>query len=334
MTYHSQTGMPVMPKRYDDLPDLHPNAQPASMGHIQVEREKFENEIKQLKDPTYRKGFLTPAPPYGYQEHETDSKDVKTLGQELNKRLEYVSRSEAEWQVQSVAFQETISRRKQDETDYQSRLKAAIEAGEEVPEPIEHEDLAPLHKELNKLENAITVGTTVAHESRAKLDQAYQDLYSSAVYRTWAEKEMEQRTKDAVKALGLLRDALNARDAVVGKLPDAFADINGVEFVSVAQRRNSLGFGGMDPYASDNPSFSLADALAKVESATIPGDGIRKWSKSQLDESEKENYADRAARAEVERNDTRTPEEKRETAKQAAHDASYFGYLDNGGTLK
>ncbi|MFD3561644.1 hypothetical protein ACFWVU_18460 [Streptomyces sp. NPDC058686] len=319
-----------MPKPMDDVPDLSYGSQPVFMGHLQAERNKIEQELSQLKDPTYRADFEAPALPYGYQEHKTDDAAVKAAGKELAKRLEYVERNAAEWQIQTVAFQEAVSRRGLDEAEYQTRLTQAVENGEDVPDSVEHEDLAPLHKELNKLENAITVGARVAHESRDKLDAAYENLYASETYRRYADREIQALTDNAAKAVALLRDALASREVLVDRLPDAFADLDGVPFAEPVSRRNSLGVGGMDPYGGDGAVvFSLGDALAKLESVTIPGDGIRPWKLDQLDDEEKQDYAERAARAKVERQDTRTPVEKR----QDIENQRYADYLDSGGKL-
>ncbi|MFE9435474.1 hypothetical protein [Streptomyces sp. NPDC006640] len=318
-----------MPERFDDIPDLTYNAQPVNMGHVAYERtriDQLEMELKQKSDPTYRAGFEAPALPNGYTEHETDDSAVKVAGKELTNRLEYVERNRSEYEVQTVDFIAMVARRKQVESDYQARLVQSVAAGEDIPDPVDHEDLGPLHKQLNKLENAITVGAKVAHESRDKLDAAYQDLYASDSYRKWADKEISKRTQDAAKALELLRTALDSRASVIGRLPDAFTDSDGVAFVQPVK----LGRGGLDPYAEEEKEVSLGEALSKIESATIPGDGIRKWSKSQLSDEELESYADRSAKSKANREDTRTNEER----KRDSENERYASYLDGGGILR
>ncbi|MFF3405731.1 hypothetical protein ACFYW8_05845 [Streptomyces sp. NPDC002742] len=318
-----------MPERFDDIPDLTYNAQPVNMAHVAYERtriDELEKELSQKNDPTYRAAFEAPALPPRYTEHETDDTAVKALGKDLVNRLAYVERNRSEYEVQTVDFLAMVSRRKQDEADYQSRLFQSVENGDDIPDPVDHQDLTPLHRQLNKLEGAIAVGAKVAHESRAKLDAAYQDLYASDSYRKWADKEISKRTQDAVKALELLRIALDSRASVIGKLPDAFADSDGVAFV----RPVNLGRGGMDPYAEDKKEVSLSEALSKIESVTIPGDGIRKWSKAQLSDDELESYADRSAKSKAAREDTRTSEQKRQDADNERHSR----YLGNGGMPK
>ncbi|WP_326788742.1 hypothetical protein [Streptomyces sp. NBC_00151] len=315
-----------LPESMDDVADLSYGSQPASMAHIQSERNKFQQELSQLKDPTYREPFEVPDLPAGYQEHKTDDDAVKEAGRDLTRRLEYVERNCSEWEIQNVDFLASVSRRKQVEADYQSRLNQAVENGEDIPDPVEHEDLSPLHKELNRLEAGIRVGAKVALESREKLDAAYEILWASSAYRRYFDKEMTALTENAAKATALYREARSAIDALVAKLPDAFADLDGVPFVVPVK----LGFGGMDPYASGEKEVSLSEALSKIESATVPGDGIGKWKLDQLTEDEKQSYAERAARAKVEREDTRTSEQKRQDADNERH----ARYLGNGGVLK
>ncbi|MFE0131768.1 hypothetical protein ACFWY6_09340 [Streptomyces sp. NPDC059037] len=288
-----------MPKPMDDVPDMSYGAQPISMGHLVQERDKFERELSQLKDPAYREPFELPTLPAGYQEHKTDDAAVKAAGKELNQRLSYIQKNSDEYEIQLAEFQGAVSRRAKNEADYQARVATAVEAEEDIPDPVEHENLPPLHKELNKLENAITVGVKIAHESRAKLDEAYENLYSSEPYRKWADKEIAALTENAAKAVALLREVLASREALVAKLPDAFADLDGVPFIEPVARRNSIGFGGMDPFSGEEKSVSLGEALAKLESVTIPGDGIRPWKLDQLNEEERQVYAERAARAKV-----------------------------------
>ncbi|MGV9569012.1 hypothetical protein ACWDRX_05080 [Streptomyces nigra] len=318
-----------MPEPFNDVPDLTYGAQSVSMAHVAYERtriDQLEQELKQKSDPTYRAGFEFPALPNPYSEHETDSAEVKALGTELTNRLEYVERNSSGWEVQTVAFQGAVSRRTQDEADYQARLTRAVESGDDIPDPVEHEDLGPMHKELNKLENAIRVGARIAHDTRAKLDAAYLDLYASDSYRKWADREISKRTQDAVKALELLRTALTSREAVIGKLPNAFTDSDGVAFVQPV----NLGRGGMNPYGQEENPITTTKALDHLHSVTIPGDGIRKWSKAQLSDDELEDYADRAAKAKAEREDTRTAEQKQ----QDAENERLSRYLGNGGVLK
>ncbi|MFI5962834.1 hypothetical protein ACIA8J_11745 [Streptomyces asoensis] len=290
-----------LPKPLDGVRDLSYGAQSVSRADLITERHRLEAELRAIKDPTFREPFEPPSLPVGYVSHETDSTEVKALGDELNERLRFVRKSLTEHESTVLIFQAAVEKRSQDEADFRAALTLAIEAGKDIPEPVDHEDLTPLHKSLSKLEGAITVGVKVADESRAKLDEAYEDLYASAEYRGWADKELAKRTQDAVRALELLRTALGARESVLSNLPDAYADLDGVPFVEPMARRNRLGFGGMDPYSSNEKSISVEEALSKVESVTIPGDGIRKWSKSQLSNEELEDYADRAAFEKIER---------------------------------
>ncbi|WP_215448597.1 hypothetical protein [Streptomyces sp. ATCC 21386] len=284
-----------LPKPLDGVPDLSYGAQSVSQADLINERHRLEAELRAIKDPTFREPFEAPTLPLGYVSHETDSEGVKVLGQELDKRLSFVQKSLSDHEAELIAFQAAVDKRSQDEAEYQAGLTRAVEAGADIPEPVDHEDLAPLHKLLTKLENGITVGAKVAHDSRIKLDEAYEELFASEEYRKWADREISKRTQDAAKALELLRTALGARESVLSNLPNAYADRDGVPFVEPVK----LGRGGMDPYSSDQKSVSLSEALSKVESVTIPGDGIQKWKLDQLDEDEKQDYAERAARAKV-----------------------------------
>ncbi|WP_327724755.1 hypothetical protein [Streptomyces europaeiscabiei] len=296
MIYNSEVLDSYLPKPLDGIPDLSYGSQSVSQADLINERHRLESELRAIKDPTFREPFEAPALPNGYAEHETDDSAVKALGQELTKRIAYVQNNLSDHESAVIAFQAAVDKRSQDEAEYQAALTQAVEAGADIPDPVDHEDLAPLHKALSKLEGAITVGAKVAHESRAKLDQAYEELFASEEYRKWADREISKRTQDAAKALELLRTALSARESVLSNLPDAFADLDGVPYVQPV----NLGRGGMDPYSSDQKSVSLSEALTKVESVTIPGDGIRKWKLDQLDEDEKQDYSERAARARIE----------------------------------
>jgi hypothetical protein len=143
-----------MPERFDDIPDLTYGAQPVNIAHIQNERtriDQLEFLLKQKSDPTYRAAFEAPSLPAGYQEHKTDDAAVKAAGKDLTRRLEYVAKNLAEYEIQSVAFEGAVSSRKREEVDFQKRLNLAVENGEEIPDPVEHEDLAPYHRELDRL---------------------------------------------------------------------------------------------------------------------------------------------------------------------------------------
>ncbi|WP_330279779.1 MULTISPECIES: hypothetical protein [unclassified Streptomyces] len=284
-----------------DVPSLEYRDQPVNQAHVnQLEREnrKLADKLDYLTDPTKRKPFEIPSLAVGYQEHSTDDTGVKKVGAELTKRLSYVEKQIDSHQIQMVAFLDSVARRATNEQDHEKALIAAVEAGKDAPAPIVHDDLSGSHAELNRLESAITTGARLAHETRDVLELEYQRLYRTESYRVWANKEIEQRNKDAAKAAALLREALSARDAVINKLPNAFADPDGVAFVEPVK----LGRGGMDPnvIAGSAAEFTTGDALAKLESVTIPGDGIRKWSVSQLTEDEKQDYARRAAQAKME----------------------------------
>ncbi|MFJ1808718.1 MULTISPECIES: hypothetical protein [unclassified Streptomyces] len=313
-----------------DVPSLEYRHQPVNQAHVnQLEREnrKLADKLEYLTDPTKRKPFEIPALPAGYQEHSTDDAGVKKAGTELVKRLAYVGRQIDSHQIQMVAFLDSIAQRSTAEQAYEKALTAAVEAGKDAPAPITHDDLSGLHAELNRLESAIATGARLAHEARRVLDSEYERLYRTDAFSRYSDKEATALTEDASKAVALLREIFSRRDALLSKLPDAFADLDGVPFVVPVK----LGRGGLDPnVTAGGATFSIGEALAKLEAATIPGDGIRKWSVSQLTEEEKSDYADRAARAKVDREDTRTAGERN----QDFENERYANYLDNGGRLK
>jgi hypothetical protein len=323
--------MTYSPKIDFDVPSLEYKDQTVNQAHlIEVARKnkELQSQLDYLTDPTKRKPFEIPALPAGYREHaSTDDSGVKKAGTELVKRLEYVGKQIDAHQIQMVAFLDSVAQRSPAEQAYEKALTAAVEAGKDAPAPITHGDLSGAHAELNRLESAITTGARLAHETRSFLDSEYQRLYRTDAYCRYSDKETATLTENAAKAVALLREILSSRDALLNKLPDAFSDSDGVPFVEPVK----LGSGGLDPnLIAGGTAFSIGDALAKLEAATIPGDGIRKWSVSQLDEDEKEDYAARSARAKIEREDARTHEEKwRDTENE-----HYSRYFDNGGMLK
>ncbi|WP_405916273.1 hypothetical protein [Streptomyces sp. NBC_00728] len=285
-----------MPERFDDIPDLTYSAQPVNMAHVAHERtriDELEQELRQKSDPTYRTGFEFPNLPDPYSGHETDSEEIKALGKELTSRLEYVERNSSGWEVHSVAFQDAVSRRKRDEVDYQSRLTQAVENGDDVPDPVEHEDFGPLHNELNKLENAMRVGAKIAHDTRARLDAAYVDLWESESFRKWADKERDKRWADVRKAVDLLDTALSAIEGINSKLPHPFGDEYGISYDAPAERA----YGGLNGFAEQQDrKVTIREAvsvLQEYEPAT--------YKLTQLDDVDKANYAERAARAKVDR---------------------------------
>ncbi|MFE7837842.1 hypothetical protein ACFU53_17895 [Streptomyces sp. NPDC057474] len=277
-----------MPERFDDIPDLTYSAQPVNMAHVAYERtriDQLEQELKQKSDPTYRAIFEAPALPDSYTEHEIDDATVKAAGKDLTRRLEYVAKHLAEHEVQSVAFQQTISRRKRDEADYQARLTQAVENGENIPDPAEHDDLTPLHKELTKLENAIKVGANVAHESRAKLDSAYLDLWASEPYRKWADRDRDKRWADYRKAVDLVNTALSAIESINSKLPHPYGDENGIPFEAPV----NLGRGGLDPNTQGQAKPTIREALS-----ILTQHQVKAYKLAQLDSDQKQDYSERA----------------------------------------
>lgn len=312
------------PETFADLPDRAFYPAPANQGHVQeVERQNriLEEKVNYLSDPTLRKPFEIPDLPAGYQEHKTDDAAVKAAGKDLTSRLDYVKKQIGIHSVDLASFEIAVSQRAANEAEYQSRLTQAVENGEDIPDPVDQEDLTPLHKELNKLESAITVGTRVAHESRIKLNDAYEILYASESYRKWADSEKDKRWADFAKAVELASAALAVIEGIDGKLPHPYGDENGILFEAPV----NLGRGGLDPNARGQAKPSIRGALN-----VLAQNEVKAYKLSQLDDEEKQDYAERAARAKVEREDTRTPEEKR----QDAESERYADYLDNGGVLK
>ncbi|MBK3628044.1 hypothetical protein JHN59_25015 [Streptomyces sp. MBT49] len=286
-----------MPERFDDIPDLTYTAQPVNMAHVAHERtriDELEQELKQKSDPTYRAAFEAPDLPNGYTEHETDDAAVKAAGKELVSRLEYVERNRSEWEIQNADFVAKVSRRKQDEADYQSRVTKAVVNGADIPDPVEHEDLGPVHRELNKLESAITVGARVAHESRAKLDTAYRDLFASDSYRAWADKERDKRWADVRKAVDLVDIALSAIESINSKLPHPYGDKYGTPYEAPVERV----YGGLNGFAEQQEDHkpTIREAVSILQEHEP-----KAYKLSQLDEDDKAHYALRSAEAKMDR---------------------------------
>ncbi|MFD5026711.1 hypothetical protein [Streptomyces sp. NPDC058373] len=86
----------------------------------------------------------------------------------------------------------------------------------------------------------------------------------------------------------------------------------------------------MDPFSPSSNPITTDSALDHLHSKSVPGDGIRKWKLDQLDEQEKKNYAKRAAKAKVDREDGVTKQQRVERERNAAQVAHMQAVLDDG----
>ncbi|MEU3394992.1 hypothetical protein [Streptomyces albidoflavus] len=290
---------------------------------------QLEDQLARQNDPEKRKFYSLPALPSEYLSHSTDDQGVKEVGERLNKALGFVLDRVTEYDTRCEEFREKVEARRKAKAEHQELISQAIETGERVS-PLSLEDLAPVHAVLDSLEDELRVGVRKANECASRLTEEYQRLYATEDYRKFAEKEAEKHSQALAKAIELARKALASRSAVLGTLPDAHADVNGVDFVPVP-RSNGLGFGGMDPFGNSSKPITADSALEHLEDLSVPGEGIRKWSLSQLDEEEKKSYAKRAAKAKVDREAGVTKQELAERERNSAQVARMQAVFDDGG---
>ncbi|MFM9695809.1 hypothetical protein [Streptomyces europaeiscabiei] len=290
MTYNPTS---YMPERFDDIPDMGFNKAPANQGHIsELERKNrlLEEKVRYLSDPTYRKPFDAPALPSAYSEHPTDGKGVKDTGAKLNSLIEYVVKKMDSQAIQIVALQDKVSQRSRDEENYQVQVSAAVKAGEDAPAPAAHEDLTPMHTELNRLEVAIIAGVDLAQEARSALDDEYERLYRTSEFRAWADKERDKQWAAVRKAADLADIALSAIESINSKLPYPHGDENGIPFEAPV----NLGRGGLDPNTQGQAEPTIREALSILAQYEVEA-----YKLSQLDDDQKQDYAERAARHKV-----------------------------------
>ncbi|WP_405627827.1 hypothetical protein OG933_17955 [Streptomyces sp. NBC_00016] len=321
MTYNPTS---YEPERFNDIPDMAFNRAPANQGHIsELERRNrlLEAKVEYLSDPTKRKDYVCPELPSAYFDHPTDDSGVIEAGAKLNKTLDYVSKQIDSHTVQMVEFNAAVTSLRKAESDYQKALTQSIEDGKEAPD-FETEDLSPRHRALDKLEAVISAGVRKAEIEAAILQDEYSRLFASQAYRAWADKERDKRWADYRKAVDLVNTALSAIESINSKLPHAFGDEYGIPFEAPAERV----YGGLNGFAEQQDYKPTIREAVSILQEHEP----KAYRLSQLDEDDKAHYALRSAEAKIEREDSRTSEEKW----QDADNANYSHYIASGGILK
>ncbi|WP_328298742.1 hypothetical protein OG389_13625 [Streptomyces sp. NBC_00435] len=268
--------------------------------------------------PTYRPRFDMPEIPASYQPHSTDDKGVKDAGKALDNAVAYLSRNAEAHEAAATAFGEVVNERRTAIAEYESAVSEAVSKGMDAPEypELDEKALTAAHRELNKLETVIPAAAGKADDAVSAFAAERSRLRATATYRKWADKEAATKNEAAVKALNALREALAERDTILGTLPDAFSDMNGVPFQEL-RSGNTFGSGGLAG-SSAGPA-SLGDSLAFVEAAVTPGEGVSPWMPSQLPPEAREEYAGRVAHSKIDHNAARKAEQSDRLADALQH---------------
>lgn len=269
----------------------------ANMTPEQNEVWKLKQELNRRDDPTYRDPFNIPEAPSGYVSHETDDQGVKDAAKAFIAASNYLAKQVTEYTIQEIAFEAAIADQRKTLADYEAAVTKAVEAGKDAPDypDLRPDDLKAIHRTMDGLELVIQTAAGKTAEAASKLRSERARLYASPTYHKWAEKELSRLTEELAEAAKAARDAASEREAIIGNLPDAFADLNGVAFKEPVKLGNNI---ASSPYKD---AASLDEALDVVWNAAIPGDGIRPWKADQLSPEAREDYETRAATAKVKR---------------------------------
>ncbi|MFI5760199.1 hypothetical protein ACIA8F_04575 [Streptomyces sp. NPDC051563] len=258
----------------------------------------LEAKLRRQSEPTHREAFKVPPTASAYDPHSTDDGGVKTAGKNLDKARAYLSDLLTEHAARQAEFATAVEGRHRSLTKHQEAVSAAVQAGKPLPPApapaMNDTALITAHSSLDRLEAGIPVAAENVAARAAELASERERCWATPAYRKWADKELQRLTDEVATAVQTIRGSLAARKSIISHLPDACADLDGVEFKRLGNR---LGTGGLNP--GGNNGVSAAEALEKISEMATPGKGVRYWMASQLSPAERENYEQRKAAKQI-----------------------------------